>query len=91
MITISIDPIILSVGHFMVRWYSLIVLSAIVSGIWIASREAERKGFGKENVYDLAIWVVPAGIIGARLFHVIDHWSDTYAANPVQALAVSRW
>lgn len=88
MITISIDPIILSVGHFMVRWYSVIVLSAVVSGIWIASREAERKGFGKENVYDLAIWVVPAGIIGARLFHVIDHWSDTYAANPVQALAV---
>lgn len=88
MITVSIDPIIFSIGHFMVRWYSLIVLSAILAGLWLAGREAERKGFGKENIYDLAVWIVPAGIIGARLFHVIDHWPDEFAAHPVQALYI---
>lgn len=88
MITVSIDPIIVSVGHFMLRWYSLIVISAIVVGLWVTGHEAERKGFGKQNLHDLAIALVPAGIIGARLFHVIDHWSDTYAANPLQVFAV---
>ena len=33
MITISIDPIIFSIGHFMIRWYSVIVLVAILVGI----------------------------------------------------------
>lgn len=88
MITISIDPIIFSISHFMVRWYGIIVLAAIVTGVWLAAREAERKGFKKDDIYDGAVWVVIGGIVGARLFHVADHWSDMFAANPVRALYV---
>ncbi|HMN26768.1 MAG TPA: prolipoprotein diacylglyceryl transferase [Caldilineaceae bacterium] len=88
MITISIDPILISIGHFMIRWYSLIVLAATLVGIWIAGREAERKGLGKETIYELATWLIPAGIVGARLFHVIDHWDHEYSANPLQALYI---
>jgi phosphatidylglycerol:prolipoprotein diacylglycerol transferase len=88
MVTISIDPIIVSFGHFALRWYSLIVLTATVIGVWMAGREAERKGLRKEAIYDLALWLVPAGIVGARLLHVIDHWSDVYAANPASILYI---
>ncbi|MCZ2076988.1 MAG: prolipoprotein diacylglyceryl transferase, partial [Bryobacterales bacterium] len=88
MITISIDPIIFSIGHFAVRWYSLILLTAIAVGIWLTAREAERRGFKKEDVYDAAVWIIIGGIIGARLFHVLDHWSDEYAANPIRALYI---
>src|SRR5512146_3122027 len=88
MITISIDPIIFSIGHFMVRWYSVILMVAMLVGVWFTAHEAERKGFKKEQIYDIAIWIVFAGILGARLFHVLDHWSDEYAANPIRALYV---
>lgn len=88
MITISIDPIIFSIGHFMVRWYGLIVMTAVGVGIWLAAREAKRKGFKKEGIYDLALWLIPAGLVGARLFHVLDHWPDEFAANPIRALYV---
>jgi len=88
MITISIDPIIFSIGHFMVRWYSLILMIAMVVGVWLTANEAGRKGFKKEQFYDIAIWIVLAGILGARLFHVLDHWSDEYAANPIRALYI---
>ena len=88
MITVSIDPIIVSVGHFALRWYGLIVLSAIAAGIWLTAREAERKGFKKDDVYDAAMWIIIAGLIGARLFHVLDHWSHEYAANPIRALYI---
>lgn len=88
MFTVSIDPIIFNIGHFAVRWYSLILLTAIVIGIWLTAREAERKGFKKEDIYDVAIWIVIGGLIGARLFHVLDHWSDKFAANPIRALYI---
>lgn len=88
MITISIDPVIFSIGHFMLRWYSLIVVTAIIVGVWLSAREAERKGFKKEEIYDSALYVVLAGLLGARLFHVLDHWPDEYAANPIRALYI---
>ncbi len=88
MITINIDPVIFSIGHFMLRWYSLIVVTAIIVGVWLSAREAERKGFKKEEIYDSALYVVLAGLLGARLFHVLDHWPDEYAANPIRALYI---
>jgi len=88
MITISIDPVIFSIGHIMIRWYSLIVTFAIVAGVSIAWREAKRKGLAEKHFTDALIWVIAAGLIGARLFHVIDHWSHEYAANPIRALYI---
>jgi len=88
MINIGIDPIILSFGHLHLRWYSLIVITAIMIGVWLVTREAVRKGFKKGDIYDAAIWVIMGGIIGARLFHVLDHWSDEFAANPIRALNI---
>ena len=88
MFTVNIDPVIFSIGHVMVRWYSVIVISAIGLGVWLAAREAERKGFKKDDIYDAALWVVIAGLVGARLFHVLDHWPHEYAANPIRALYI---
>ncbi|HET8706907.1 MAG TPA: prolipoprotein diacylglyceryl transferase family protein, partial [Pseudomonadales bacterium] len=81
MITIPIDPIIVHFGHIAIRWYSLIIMAAILIGLQIALREADRKGFSRDAIYDMALWLVLGAIVGARLFHVIDHWNDTFAAN----------
>jgi len=63
MVTISIDPVIFSIGHFMLRWYSLIVLSAICVGVWLTAREGGRKGFNREDIYDGALWVILGGLL----------------------------
>ncbi len=88
MFTISIDPVILSIGHFALRWYGLIVAAAIAIGVWLGAREAARKGFNKDDIYNGALAVIFAGLAGARLFHVIDHWPDEFAANPIRALYI---
>jgi phosphatidylglycerol:prolipoprotein diacylglycerol transferase len=88
MITINIDPIIVHFGGFALRWYSLILLVAGVVGVWLTAREAERRGFKKDDIYDAAIWIIFGGLIGARLFHVLDHWSDRFAADPIAALYI---
>jgi len=88
MITISIDPVIFSIGHIMIRWYSLVVTLAIIIGVSIAWREAKRKGLSEKHFNDGVVWVIIAGLIGARLFHVIDHWPHEYAANPIRTLYI---
>src|SRR3989304_6862910 len=88
MITISIDPVIFSIGHIMIRWYSLIVTLAIVVGVGIAWREAKRRGLAEKHFNDAILWVIIAGLIGARRFPVLDHWTHEYAANPIRALYI---
>lgn len=88
MFTISIDPIIFNIGHFALRWYGIILLIAMGTGIWLTAREAERKSFKKDDIYDAAVWIIIGGLIGARLFHVLDHWSHEYAANPIRAFYI---
>jgi phosphatidylglycerol:prolipoprotein diacylglycerol transferase len=87
MFTISLDPIIFSIGHLHIRWYSLIVLTAIAVGIWLVAREAGRKGFKKEEIYDSSMYIVLGGLLGARLFHILDHWQD-FVVNPIRMLYI---
>ncbi len=48
---------------------------------WITQREFRRRGLDPDQVYTLAAWCVPGGIIGARLYHVITDWSR-FADHP---------
>ena len=81
MITIDIDPVIVHMGFFALRWYSLLVMAAVVTGVWLAHREARRRGLSVDSLLTLALWAIPGGIIGSRLVHVIDQ-ADFYLANP---------
>ncbi|MBE0409193.1 MAG: prolipoprotein diacylglyceryl transferase [Anaerolineales bacterium] len=88
MVTINIDPVIFHIGHFAIRWYGLILITAIAIGVWLAVREGVRKGFKGDDLSDGVIWVVLGGVLGGRLFHVLDHWSHTFAANPIRSLFI---
>ena len=86
MITIGIDPVIFSIGHFSIRWYSVMIAVAIVVASIVGMRETRRRGIPEDDVYSLLTWGIIAGIIGARLFHVIDKL-DYYLQNPAAILA----
>jgi phosphatidylglycerol---prolipoprotein diacylglyceryl transferase len=88
-IRIGIDPVLVHFGgHFGIRWYSLIVLVAVGVVLWLATKEAVRRGLDEEEFSSLAVLALPFGLVGARLFHVIDHWPDEYAADPIRALYI---
>ena len=86
MITIDIDPVLIGFGHFALRWYGVIVAGSIALGAWVASREARRKGLSAEFFQDALMWGIVGGLLGARAFHVIDHWPHEYAADPLRVL-----
>ncbi|HZP94927.1 MAG TPA: prolipoprotein diacylglyceryl transferase [Candidatus Limnocylindria bacterium] len=85
--TIDINPVIVHLGPFALGWYGLFVALALALGLWLALREAARKGLPVEQVESVAFWVVGGGIVGARVLHVLDRW-DLYAANPLAILAI---
>lgn len=55
----------------------------------IAAHLGKRKGIATEEIFPLALWVVFAGTVGARLIHVIDRW-EYYAGNPLQILQLQH-
>jgi phosphatidylglycerol---prolipoprotein diacylglyceryl transferase len=58
------------IGPLPVRFYGIIIVTAALIGGFIATREARRRGENTERIWDAMIWIVIAGIIGARLYHV---------------------
>lgn len=82
-ITISIDPVIARVGSFEIRWYSLVIVTAILAAVLIGSLEAKRKGIPQNFIYSVSLWAVIGGIVGARLFHVFDNFS-MYRSHPAE-------
>ena len=68
-------------------WYSVLIVAGIAMAVWLAEREEHRLQLPKDTALDLALVVVPCGIVGARLYYVLMSW-DQFAANPVSVLYV---
>jgi phosphatidylglycerol---prolipoprotein diacylglyceryl transferase len=58
-------------GPVPVRFYGIIIVTAALIGGFIATREARRLGENTERIWDALIFVIIAGIVGARLYHVL--------------------
>jgi len=88
-IVINIDPVILHVGGFALRWYSLAFVGGLLLAIGLVLREAKRSGLDANKVANVFIWALVGGIVGARLFHVVDRL-DYYLANPQHIIMVNE-
>ena len=85
-IPIGIDPVIVQLGPLALRWYSLAILTAIVVAAIVTYREFLRKGLATPGFDSLVLWTVAGGIVGARLFHVLDH-PERFIADPASIVA----
>lgn len=81
-------------GPFFIRFYGIILMTGAVAGAFLATREAKRRGQDPEIVWDLFIYVLIGGIIGARLWHILTPSPSTgitagwYFTHPLDALAI---
>jgi len=71
-----------SIGPFNVAWYGIFIALGVIAATWIAIVETKRRGESIDHLLNMLLLILPLGIIGARLYHVIDQW-DYYMQNPV--------
>ncbi len=67
--------------------YGILIALGFVLAITVCARIAPKFGISADSFYDLAIWMIPMTILGARLYFVAFRW-DYYAAHPAEIFAV---
>ncbi|GAA2706497.1 prolipoprotein diacylglyceryl transferase [Micromonospora olivasterospora] len=77
-------------GPLPVRAYALCIIAGIVVACVVTERRLRSRGVAPGAVLDIAVWAVPAGIIGARLYHVITSPEKYFGAGgePLKAFAI---
>ncbi|WP_241386253.1 prolipoprotein diacylglyceryl transferase [Rhodococcus sp. CH91] len=77
-------------GPFALRAYALCIIVGIVVAIWWGDRRWVARGGQPGTVLDIAVWAVPFGLIGGRLYHVATDWQKYFGegADPVDALKI---
>jgi len=76
-------------GPLTLRLYGLCIALGVVAAVVIASKRWEERGGNPDDIGALAIWAVPAGVIGARLYHVATDWK-TYRNDWLEAFNITN-
>ncbi|MDF7663785.1 prolipoprotein diacylglyceryl transferase [Bifidobacterium sp. ESL0763] len=79
-----------SIGPVTIRFYALCILAGIVLAVWITYRRWKRYGGDFDQILDITLCAVPAGIVGARLYHVVTTPERFFGPNgdPMEILRI---
>lgn len=85
----NIDPVLLHLGPFEVRWYGLMYVFAFLFVLWYIKKSvAEKKiELSDEQIDSFFVWLTVALIVGARLFSVLFWDFNYYSQHPLEILA----
>lgn len=80
----------ISAGPLTIHFYALCILIGIAVAIWLGRVRYAKVGGNADDVSEVAIWAVPFGIIGGRIYHVITSPEKYFGAgaNPIDALRI---
>jgi phosphatidylglycerol---prolipoprotein diacylglyceryl transferase len=86
-----------NVGPLTIHYYGILIMLGVIAATLLARREANRRGQNGDMVWDMLVWVLIAGILGARLWHILTPSPSAeaqglttyfYLTHPLDALAV---
>ena len=78
---------ILSIGSFHIYWYSVLIATGIIIGLYLLIKEAKKQNISKDTIIDIAFYTIIWGIIGARIYYVIFNIKP-YLSNPLSILYI---
>ncbi len=84
------------IGSVYIYYYGIIIMAGVVAALWLAIKEAKYRGLDSEIVWDVVPWLLIAGIIGARLWHVFTPSKsmgvgvEYYLSNPIEILKIRK-
>ena len=86
-----------NIGPFTIHFYGIVIMLGVIAATYLARREAVRRGQDGNLVWDMLVWVLIAGIIGARLWHILTPMPSLeaqgvttyyYLTHPLAAIAI---
>lgn len=83
-----IDPVAIELGPIPIHWYGIIITTAFILGSALAYYQALKSSVDPEHILNMLILIIPAAIIGARLYYVLFNW-EYYGSNPLEIF--STW
>lgn len=86
---IDLNPTIVQLGPFTLTWQGLALAAGLGVAVMVAARLLRAAGLDPAIAADATVWVVPAGLVGARLLHVFSAW-NYYAVHPLEIPAIER-
>ena len=82
------DPgIVFSIGPITIRWYGLIITSAVLIGYVVAYWRVKSRGQNPDHLSNILIYGLISALVGARLYYVIFSFSN-YVNNPAEIFAI---
>jgi phosphatidylglycerol:prolipoprotein diacylglycerol transferase len=83
----SPGPLVVQLGPFSLRWYGLLIATAVLMGLSLAMRLGRRRGIDPGLIADLLPLLVLGAVVGARLYYVLLEWRQ-YQGRWGEMLAV---
>lgn len=81
-----------TIGPLKIYFYGIIIMLGVLAAVWVAVKEANRRGLDSEYIWDMVPWLLILGIVGARLWHVLTPSEsmgvgpEYYFTHPVEIL-----
>lgn len=77
-------------GPVPVRAYAIMIILGIVAAVWLGERRWAAKGGTPGVIVDVAVWAVPFGLVGGRLYHVVTDYQRYFGEHgePLRALEI---
>ena len=83
----KIDPVAFSIGNISVAWYSLIIATGMILAVLYVWFRFKENGLSVDDLLDFVLFVIPSGIVGARLYYVIFSF-EHYKHNLLEIFAI---
>lgn len=84
----DVSPEIFTIGEFSFRWYGLLFALAFFVGQYLMVKIYRQEGKNESDVEELALFMIVATILGARLGHCLFYEPEIYLANPIEILKI---
>jgi prolipoprotein diacylglyceryl transferase len=78
----------IELGPLTLRAYGVMIALGVLAAVEIARRRWKARGGHDDDIIDIAYRAVPAGLIGARIYHVITDWKAYFPDNPIDVFKI---
>lgn len=87
LVIVFVLPVLVEGGGLPIRGYGVMLLLAVVAGVGLSIHRAKQMGLNPDVIYSLAFWMFIGGMLGARLFYIIEYWEQFQKSSLGESLS----